>query len=194
MTAPFDDQTQFIFPGEIDRRDNIAGCFGRHCVNAGLRRPRVDPTGGLRQARIVSDVKRISQRLEELFALGAVGHLAADSHGGLNLDQPSFDQLTEPFPFLLRWPLGIARSNARKRRVRAARFGARRRLQPTRAADKGSRYGCFQQLSSFHGEDSSPERISLAGYSSGSQSRSASNPVNPWKWQLILGNTEETTL
>ena len=71
VAAPFDDQTQIIFPREVDRRDHVFGLDGCNSIGTRRRCPGIDPAGGLRQARLLADVVRILQLLEELATLFA---------------------------------------------------------------------------------------------------------------------------
>ncbi len=65
VAAALDHQAQVIFAGKIHRRGNVLGISCRDRVNAWLGGPRVDPSQGLREPRLIADVIRISDVFQE---------------------------------------------------------------------------------------------------------------------------------
>ena len=55
----FHDQPQMMLAGEIDRRDDVGGGRDRHRIDAGGRRPGIEPARGLCQCRLLAQVVRI---------------------------------------------------------------------------------------------------------------------------------------
>ena len=64
MAAPLHNQAQLVLPGEVDRLNDIVGLPGDDRIGAWLRCPATDPARGLREARMISDVIGVSQRLK----------------------------------------------------------------------------------------------------------------------------------
>src|SRR5205814_3001615 len=73
--------------------------------------PRVDPTGGLRQARLVADVVGILQLPEDLPTLCAGGCIPTCSQRGLHLNQASPNLPVQPFSARCGWPTRITGSD-----------------------------------------------------------------------------------
>jgi len=90
VTTAFDDKPELVLASYVDRRGDVACALGGNDHLAGLRRPGVRPAERLGQRRLVTQVIRILQSLEE-----RVGSDAARASGGnerrVDRDQPRTD-------------------------------------------------------------------------------------------------------
>src|SRR5271168_490113 len=68
VASALDRQAQIIFAGEINRRRDVLGVSGRHCINAGLGSPRIDPSEALGESRLIADKIGIFEVLPELLS------------------------------------------------------------------------------------------------------------------------------
>jgi hypothetical protein len=68
VATAFDDQTQIVLAGKVHRRDNVVRRLCRHGINARLRYPGVDPTRGLGQTDLITNVIGIFKLLEDIAA------------------------------------------------------------------------------------------------------------------------------
>ena len=84
VTAAFHDQAEAVGAGEVDRRDHVRRLPGGDGIDARRRRPSVDPAGGLRQPRLVTEVVRVLQPPHDLDARRAPGHRPTRGQGRLH--------------------------------------------------------------------------------------------------------------
>jgi hypothetical protein len=68
MPDAFDDEAQIVLAGEVNVGDDVAGRFRGDGIDARLRSPCIEPTGGLRQPDLVGDVIGVSQPGEDIVA------------------------------------------------------------------------------------------------------------------------------
>ena len=98
VTAALHDQADAVRAGEVDRRDHVRGLPGGDGIDARRRRPSVDPAGGLRQPRLVTEVVRVLQPPHDLGARGAPGRRPTRGQGRLHGNQTPADVAVEAVP------------------------------------------------------------------------------------------------
>jgi hypothetical protein len=112
VAGAFDDEAEIVVPREIDCGSHIARIAGFHGIDAGRRRPRIEPARYLRAARLVPDIERIGDVFEGVFAIRALGLCRARAEQGMHLDQIAAHCLLQLLPACGLWPGGIGGSNA----------------------------------------------------------------------------------
>jgi len=69
--AAFNRKTKIVLAGKVHRGGNVVGISCRNDVDTRFGSPRINPTQGFREARLVANVVRVLQTLEDGFAGGA---------------------------------------------------------------------------------------------------------------------------
>src|SRR6202044_351443 len=126
VAAAFHHQTQIILTGEVDRCRNVVRiprCDGEH---ARFREPRVDPSEGLGEARLLADIVWILDVRDQALAASTTDILDARLDRKFHRNQVSVNSVIEPFPRRFGGPVCIfwtppAKSLAGKQRTRPKR-------------------------------------------------------------------------
>ena len=106
MPAALHHQTQIIFTGEVDRCRNVFRILRCDREHARFREPRVDPSEGLREARLLADVVRILDVRDQALAASGIDILDARLERKFHRNQVSVS-VVEPFPCRLGRPVCI---------------------------------------------------------------------------------------
>src|SRR5215470_7051591 len=112
VAAALDDQPHIVLTGKVDGSDDIFGSPSRHCVDARLRRPRVDPARGLGEGDLISDVIRVLQLAENVAARPSARRPLTSLQRRLYLHQPASRLLVERGPAPCRRPCPVPRPDS----------------------------------------------------------------------------------
>src|SRR5262249_56456257 len=116
---------------EVNCRRDVIGIARRDRIGARLARPRIEPSGTLREPGLLADVVGILQIRRELIRCGAIGIGAEYGDGRVDANQSSADRIVQALPVGLRWPRGIGRTATTESASGGRRLRQRRAL-PTR--------------------------------------------------------------
>ena len=117
MASTFDNEAQVVLSGKIDCGDHIARIVGRDCIDAWPRRPGINPTKRLGEARIVTDVIWVLYVGEKRCSIFRI-------YGGcverrIDRNEMTTDRIIQSFPGVVRRPSCVTGASS----VNSSRWG-----------------------------------------------------------------------
>jgi hypothetical protein len=145
VSGALDHEPQALNAREVDRRGDVLGALRGDGVDARRRRPRVEPSGELRAARLLGEEIRILHFREPRRARGARRRIQAGREGRLHRNQASADRLPQLLPPRRRRPAGIGGARGRRPGTPPGKP-----VQKGKGRQRGKSRDAFQELASVH--------------------------------------------